>query len=187
MGFLFDNTHESTSESAGYFFHSRVLVIRFQRAGRKKSPFYRIVVAEKARSVKGRFIERVGHYNPLSNPKEISLKSDRIEHWISVGATPSQTAARLFSKNGIKAAEKFIEERVMKPSKAEEKAKKEAEEKAEAAKKEAEEKAEAAKKEAEEKAEAKEEGKPEEISTENSNTEERPEEKSETENAEKAS
>lgn len=143
-----------------------MLVIRFQRAGRKKNPFYRIVVAEKSRSVKGRFIERVGHYNPLSQPKDIFLKNDRIEHWISVGATPSQTAARLFAKNGIVSVEKFIEKRVTKQSKeereAQEKAKQEAEETAQKA---AEEKAaaEAAKAASEEKKAAEE--KPEESAT----------------------
>jgi len=103
-----------------------MLVIRFQRAGRKKAPFYRIVVAEKARSVKGRFLEKLGYYNPITNPKQISLEKERIEHWISVGAQPSQSAARLLSKNGISAAEKFIETRVMKPSKVEVEAKKKA-------------------------------------------------------------
>lgn len=109
-----------------------MLVIRMQRAGRKNHPFYRIVVAEKARPVKGRFLEKVGHYNPLSQPKEIVLNKERIEHWISMGATPSETTARMFAKNGISAAEKFIPTRIMKPSKAEIKAKAEAEEKAKA-------------------------------------------------------
>lgn len=122
-----------------YFFVSlrtQMLVIRLQRAGRKNHPFYRIVVAEKSKPVKGRFLERVGHYNPLVKPKELVLNKERIEHWISMGATPSQTAARMFTKNGISAAEKFIENRKMKPSKAEveaaEKSKQEAEEKAKA-------------------------------------------------------
>lgn len=114
-----------------------LLVIRLQRAGRKKNPFYRIVVAEKSAPVKGRFVERVGHYNPLSTPKTVVLKTERIEHWISVGATPSDTVARLVAKNGISAAEKFISKRVMKPSKADLEAKQKAEEEA-AAKAEAE-------------------------------------------------
>jgi small subunit ribosomal protein S16 len=140
---LFDKKIRYQAKSFGniHFFISHVLVIRFQRAGRKKTPFYRVVVAEKSRSVKGRFVERVGHYNPLSEPKDVSLKKDRIEHWISMGAIPSQTAARLFSKNGIASAEKFIKQRVMKPSKAEqqaaEKAKQEAEEAAQKAAEEA--------------------------------------------------
>jgi len=110
----------------------KMLVIRMQRAGRKNHPFYRIVVAEKSKPVKGRFLERLGHYNPLSNPKEVSLNKERIEYWISVGAAPSETTARLFAKHGISAAEKFVPSRVMKPSKAELKAKEEAEAKAKA-------------------------------------------------------
>jgi len=90
------------------------------------------VVAEKARSVKGCFLERVGHLNPLTQPNDLKLDIERIEHWIKMGAIPSQTAARIFNNNGIKSAEKYIKARVMKPSKVaqralEEKAKKEAE------------------------------------------------------------
>ena len=87
-----------------------------------------MVVAQKSAPVKGRFVERVGHYDPLSTPKTIVLNSDRIEHWISVGATPSDTVARMLVKNGISSAEKFIPTRVMKPSNAELEAKKKAEE-----------------------------------------------------------
>ncbi len=135
MGFCLTTTQKVRQNLLAIFlfFVSRVLVIRFQRAGRKKSPFYRIVVAEKSRAVKGRFVEKVGHYNPVTNPKEVSLNTERIEHWISVGATPSQTAARLFHSNGMTSAEKFIAKRVMKPSRAEreaiQKAKEEGEEK----------------------------------------------------------
>lgn len=114
-----------------------MLAIRFQRAGRKKLPFYRIVVAESTAPVKGRFIEKLGHYNSLSQPKEVKLITERIEYWISVGAVPSQTAARLFMSNGIKSAEKYIKTRTQKPSnaaiKAAEAAKKAEEEKLAAA------------------------------------------------------
>lgn len=109
-----------------------------QRTGRKNAPFYHIVVAEKSKPVQGKFLERLGYYNPLVQPKDISLQKERIEYWISVGAQPSQTVARLCTKNGISSAEKFIQTRAQKPSKAEvEAAKKKAEE--EAAKKKAEE------------------------------------------------
>ncbi len=101
-----------------------MLVIRLQRAGRKKTPFYRVVVAQKSAPIKGRFVERIGHYDPLSTPKAISLKSDRVEYWISVGATPSDTVARMLVKNGFPLAEKFVANRVMKPSNAEVEAKK---------------------------------------------------------------
>jgi len=108
-----------------------VIVIRFQRSGRKKRPFYRIVVAEKSKPVGGKFLEKLGYFDPVL--KNFSFKKERIEHWISVGAIPSQTAARLFAKNDISVAEKFIKERENKPTKAER-------EKAEADKKAAEEK-----------------------------------------------
>lgn len=120
-----------------------MLVIRLQRAGRKKLPFYRVVVAEKSSPVKGKFLERVGHYNPLSNPKELVLEQDRVKHWITSGAQPSQTVARLLAKEGIKEVEKFIKDIPSKPSKKEleaEKAKEEvakAKAEAEAASKEA--------------------------------------------------
>lgn len=127
-----------------------MLKIRFQRIGRKKLPFFRIVVAEHSNPVKGRFIEIIGHFNPAT--KELTLEKDRLEHWISKGAQPSERVARMSIKEGVKVCEKFVQTRQMKPSKAEAKA-------AEAAKKEAEEKAKAeaeaaelAKKEAEEKA-----------------------------------
>lgn len=92
-----------------------MLVIRLQRAGRKGRPFYRVVVAEKHRPVKGRFIEKVGFYNPFS--KEFSVNSDRVKYWISVGAIPSDTLASLLVKHSIKEAEKFIKKRVQKPKK----------------------------------------------------------------------
>jgi small subunit ribosomal protein S16 len=92
-----------------------------------------MVVAPKRKPVKGRFVECVGHYNPLD--KKVSFVSDRIEYWISVGATPSQTVARLLKKNGLGVVEKFIKDREAKPTKAEreiaEQKKKEAAEKAE--------------------------------------------------------
>ncbi|OGJ59040.1 30S ribosomal protein S16 [Candidatus Peribacteria bacterium RIFCSPHIGHO2_01_FULL_55_13] len=83
-------------------------MIRLQRTGRENLPTYRIVVAEKARPVKGGVLEHVGHYLPAQNPPEVVIKKDRIEYWISKGATASDTAARLLSKNGVKGLEKHI-------------------------------------------------------------------------------
>ncbi|MEK7563382.1 MAG: 30S ribosomal protein S16 [Patescibacteria group bacterium] len=85
-----------------------MLIIRLQRTGRENLPTYRIVVAEKARPVKGGVLEHVGHYLPAQNPPEVVIKKDRIEHWISKGATASDTAARLLSKNGVKGLDKYI-------------------------------------------------------------------------------
>lgn len=90
-----------------------------QRKGRKNRAFYRIVVAEKARAVKGKFIEIVGHYDPLN--KEVVFKNERVLQYLKNGAQPSQTVARLGAKHGIKELEKYIEKRVMKPKKEEKK------------------------------------------------------------------
>ncbi|MCT4592192.1 MAG: 30S ribosomal protein S16 [Candidatus Gracilibacteria bacterium] len=107
-----------------------MLRIRFQRQGRRKSPFFRVVVAEKSRQVKGRFVEIVGHLNPIS--KECVLKEDRIKYWVSKGAQPSDSVARLCASKGIKECEKYIPTRITKPSKAELEAKAKAEEEAKA-------------------------------------------------------
>lgn len=72
--------------------------IRLSRKGRKKIPFYRIVVIDSKKARDGKFIERVGHYDPRS--KELSLKRDRIEYWISKGAHPTNTVAKLIAKEG---------------------------------------------------------------------------------------
>jgi small subunit ribosomal protein S16 len=116
-----------------------VLAIRFQRTGRKKAPFYWLVVAEKSKPVQGRFLERLGYYNPLSKNKDTVFNTERIEHWISQGATPSQTVARLCVKQGISSAEKFIKDRQQKTSKADLEAAEKAKQAEEDAKKAAEE------------------------------------------------
>lgn len=112
-----------------------MLRIRLQRKGRKNSPFYRIVVAEHSAPIKGNFKEILGFLNPKT--KESSVESARILHWISVGAQPSDHVARLCVQKGINECKKFIEQRKMKPSKVEQRAKEEAarvaEEKAKAA------------------------------------------------------
>jgi small subunit ribosomal protein S16 len=92
-----------------------VLKIRFQRRGSKNRPFFRIVVAEHSNAVKGKFLEIVGHYNPLT--KESVFKKDRILYFLGVGAKPSQSVARLGYKNEIDEFKKYIEERVTKPKK----------------------------------------------------------------------
>ncbi|MGB3340371.1 MAG: 30S ribosomal protein S16 [bacterium] len=72
--------------------------IRLTRKGKKKVPFYRIVVIDSKKARDGKFIERVGHYDPRS--KELNLKRDRIEYWISKGAQPTNTVAKLIAKEG---------------------------------------------------------------------------------------
>ena len=75
-----------------------MLMIRLARFGSKKKPTYRVVVIEKERARDGRAVEIVGHYNPVSQPQVVSLKLDRIEHWMKSGAQPSDTVARLMKK-----------------------------------------------------------------------------------------
>ncbi|MBN2621531.1 30S ribosomal protein S16 [candidate division WOR-3 bacterium] len=72
--------------------------IRLSRVGRKKIPVYRIVVMDSRKARGGNYIENVGHYDPRS--KELILKRDRIEYWISKGAQPTNTVAKLIAKQG---------------------------------------------------------------------------------------
>lgn len=98
-----------------------MLIIRFVRVGKKKSAFFHLVVAEKARAVQKKYIEKIGYYNPHTNngEGELTLEKDRLLHFIKNGAQVSQSAARLLVKNGIKEAGKFIEQRATKPKKEE--------------------------------------------------------------------
>jgi small subunit ribosomal protein S16 len=68
-----------------------VLMIRLSRIGKKKKPFYRVVVIEKTRPRGGRVVEAVGTYDPLKKPAEMKLKAERIKHWLANGAQPSDT------------------------------------------------------------------------------------------------
>lgn len=73
-----------------------MLVIRLTRVGKKKQPSYRIVVQEKARDPWGDYVEKLGHYNPLTSPATLVIKEERLKHWISKGAQPSDTLWNLF-------------------------------------------------------------------------------------------
>ncbi|HEY0703613.1 MAG TPA: 30S ribosomal protein S16 [Candidatus Acidoferrales bacterium] len=68
-----------------------MLTIRLSRIGKKKRPFYRVIVTEKTRPRNGRFVEIVGTYDPLKTPALIDLKRDRVDYWLSKGAQPSDT------------------------------------------------------------------------------------------------
>jgi small subunit ribosomal protein S16 len=81
-----------------------MLMIRLARFGTKKKPTYRVVVIEKERARDSRAVEVVGHYNPISKPKEVKLEHDRIAHWMKNGAQPSETVAKLMKKNPAVAA-----------------------------------------------------------------------------------
>lgn len=80
--------------------------IRLSRQGRKKSPFYRIVVADSSSPRDGKFIEIVGTYDPLQDPAVVTLKEDRIKEWMGKGALPTDTVRSLLKKAGLKADSK---------------------------------------------------------------------------------
>ena len=68
-----------------------MLKLRLRRMGAKKRPSYRIVVAESSAPRDGKFIEVIGHYDPLTDPATIKLNEDRAKHWLNVGAQPTET------------------------------------------------------------------------------------------------
>ena len=72
--------------------------IRLQRYGRKKLPFYRMVVADIQKPRDGRFIELVGTFNPLTDPETVTIKEERIKHWVALGARPSDRVASILNK-----------------------------------------------------------------------------------------
>ena len=79
--------------------------IRLSRGGSKKRPYYKIVVADSRSPRDGRFIERIGSYNPLlgkDNPDRVKLDAERAKHWVSVGAQPTDRVARFLDAAGVK-------------------------------------------------------------------------------------
>ena len=80
------------------------LKIRMTRGGAKKRPFYSIVIADSRSPRDGRFIEKVGTYNPMldrNHKDRVVLKAERIQHWIKMGATPSDRVARFLGDAGL--------------------------------------------------------------------------------------
>ncbi|MCK9227845.1 MAG: 30S ribosomal protein S16 [Syntrophorhabdaceae bacterium] len=74
---------------------------RLSRFGAKKKPFYRIVVADERSPRDGRFIDKVGYYDPLKNPAEISLDKEKIKTWYEKGVRPTRTVESLFKREGV--------------------------------------------------------------------------------------
>lgn len=72
--------------------------IRLRRMGRKKKPHYRVVVADSASPRDGRFVETLGYYKPLADPARLVIDLERVDHWLSEGASPSGTVKSLISK-----------------------------------------------------------------------------------------
>ncbi len=77
-----------------------MLRIRLRRTGKKHQPHYRLVVAEHTAPVSGKFVDVVGHYNPRT--KELVVKEEQVVTWLDKGAQPSNTVARLLTKQGVK-------------------------------------------------------------------------------------
>lgn len=88
-----------------------MLRIRLTRTGRTKQESFRIVVAEHARPVKGKFIEVVGHYQPATQPKILKVEKSRVTYWMSKGAQPSSSVAGLLKKDGMPNMEKYMAKR----------------------------------------------------------------------------
>jgi len=78
-----------------------VIKLRLRRMGAKKRPFYRIVAAEHSSPRDGRFIEILGHYDPLTEPATIKVNEERAKYWLSVGAKPSETVEGLLKRAGV--------------------------------------------------------------------------------------
>ncbi len=83
--------------------------IRLARHGRKKKPFYRIVVVYSESPRDGRFLERVGTYDPMVEPPAIDVKGERVLKWLREGAKPSETVKSILKKTGL--WQKFLEEK----------------------------------------------------------------------------
>ena len=75
--------------------------IRLRRMGQKKTPFYRIVVADSRYPRDGRFIEQLGHYNPMTDPAEVIIDAEKAAQWIKNGAQPTETVRALLKKQNI--------------------------------------------------------------------------------------
>ena len=77
------------------------LKIRLTRLGDKKSPFYRVVVADSRVARDAKYIDLVGTYNPLTNPAEVKIDAEKAQKWIENGAQPTETVKSLLKKSGI--------------------------------------------------------------------------------------
>jgi len=75
--------------------------IRLTRMGDKKSPFYRIVVTDSRKARDGAYIEKLGTFNPLTEPAEVTLDVEKTKKWLSNGAQPTETVKSLLKKSGI--------------------------------------------------------------------------------------
>ncbi len=77
------------------------ITIRLRRMGAKKRPMYRFVAIDSRRAREGRFVDMLGHYNPIVKPATVSIDEEKVFHWLKEGATPSDTVHTLFSQIGV--------------------------------------------------------------------------------------
>ncbi len=77
------------------------VVMRLRRMGGNQRPFYRLVVTDSRNPREGRFIERLGDYNPMTDKQNLRLKPERIEHWLKQGAVASERVSQLLRSKGI--------------------------------------------------------------------------------------
>jgi len=77
------------------------VVIRMMRAGARKRPFYRVVVADSRRQRDGRFVEILGYYDPMAKPYAFKIDEEKVKGWLAQGATPSTQAASLLRKHNL--------------------------------------------------------------------------------------
>lgn len=75
--------------------------LRLTRMGAKKAPFYRIVAMDSRKARDGKYIDQIGYYNPVSNPKQIVIDADKAKDWLAKGAQPTETVMALFVNQGI--------------------------------------------------------------------------------------
>ena len=78
-----------------------MLKIRLRRVGAKKHPSYRVVVADSRAARNGAFVEQIGHYDPMTDPPAVTLKSDRAKAWLDNGAQPSDAVRRILENDGV--------------------------------------------------------------------------------------
>lgn len=92
---------ETWAEGGPGWWSQIVVKIRMSRLGRPHRPFYRISAVDSRVKRDGKVIETLGWYDPMASGQQIELKADRIKHWLSVGAQPSDTVKDLLAKNGL--------------------------------------------------------------------------------------
>ena len=87
-----------------------MLKIRLRRVGAKKKPSYRLVAADSRAPRDGAFVDIIGQYNPLTDPETVVIDEEKAKHWLSKGAQPTETAARLLAKAGLIEKSELVKE-----------------------------------------------------------------------------